>query len=339
MIRAISLLFNFAFLSLITLWAQTPDRLNTPKHNSDTYYTEDYSAIDTISLKYFPLAVGNVYKYYYGFSSGNNYYFKVRVVKDTIINSKKYFITSQALPGYGYSGGLFRVDSTTGNILQRVNTGYCTNTPFELFRDSLRASLGDSTFMCPQNIIKHYCYDTSYFTLFGYAVKVKRFSSYYSGVWTTATYGMNFGIISYTYQSSEGMSAQSLVGCYVNGILYGDTILTGVENISSEVPAGYSLSQNYPNPFNPETKIRFTVPLRRGVGGWNNDGVCIVRLTVYDALGREVETLVNDVNQPGTYEVTFNARRGGSSSLNSGVYFYRLVTDGFSETKRMVLVK
>ena len=110
--------------------------------------------------------------------------------------------------------------------------------------------------------------------------------------------------------------------------------IIGIQNVSTEIPSSFSLCQNYPNPFNPETKIRFSIPLRRGDGGWNTDGVGIVRLTVYDALGREVETLINEALQPGTYEVTFNG-----SKYNSGVYFYRLMTDGFTETKRMILLK
>jgi photosystem II stability/assembly factor-like uncharacterized protein len=110
--------------------------------------------------------------------------------------------------------------------------------------------------------------------------------------------------------------------------------LVNISHISEILPSSYSLSQNYPNPFNPETKIKISVPLRRGDGGWNNDWMGLVRLTVYDALGREVETLVNEALQPGTYEVTFNGSR-----YNSGVYFYSLVTDGFTEAKRMLLIK
>jgi hypothetical protein len=112
-------------------------------------------------------------------------------------------------------------------------------------------------------------------------------------------------------------------GCKINGIVYGDTLLTGVENISSEVPSLYSLSQNYPNPFNPITNVKFSI-LNAGE----------VKLVVYDIMGREVQTLVNESLQAGTYETTFDG-----SSLNSGVYFYKLVTEGFTETKRMTLIK
>ena len=75
--------------------------------------------------------------------------------------------------------------------------------------------------------------------------------------------------------------------------------LVGIENIGTETPSSFSLGQNYPNPFNPVTKIRFDIPRWRGEGGWTT-------LRVYDVMGREVQTLVNERLEPGTYEVTFN---------------------------------
>ena len=148
--KTVFLLLFIALLNLISLCVQAANRTDSFKPNQNSCTKKTNLTVDTVSLKYFPLAVGNVYKYFfYGFSSGNNYYFKVRIVKDTVIGSKRYFVTSQALPGYGYSAGLLRIDSATGSILQRVNTGYCTSTPFELFRDSLRAKLLGFNFCVP----------------------------------------------------------------------------------------------------------------------------------------------------------------------------------------------
>jgi len=107
--------------------------------------------------------------------------------------------------------------------------------------------------------------------------------------------------------------------------------LMGVEKIGSEIPSSYSLSQNYPNPFNPSTKIKFSVPLWRGLRGWNEGNV---RLSVFDITGKEVATLVNEQLQPGTYETDWNA-----SSFSSGVYFYKIVAGNFSETRKMILMK
>ncbi|MGA2667909.1 MAG: T9SS type A sorting domain-containing protein [Ignavibacteria bacterium] len=105
----------------------------------------------------------------------------------------------------------------------------------------------------------------------------------------------------------------------------------GIKPISSSVPGSFELYQNYPNPFNPSTKIKFLIPdfpLLKGVRGMG------VRLVIYDILGCEVTTLVNEQLKPGTYEVTWDA-----SDYPSGVYFYKLTTDNFNQTKRMVLIK
>ncbi len=110
----------------------------------------------------------------------------------------------------------------------------------------------------------------------------------------------------------------------------------GVNNISTEVPASFSLSQNYPNPFNPNTKINFSIPPSKGARGM------IIKLVVFDILGREIKTLINEELEPGIYEVDFNG-----ANLPSGIYFYRLIAGdpstgsglNFTETKTMVLVK
>ncbi|HEY5125564.1 MAG TPA: exo-alpha-sialidase [Ignavibacteria bacterium] len=99
--------------------------------------------------------------------------------------------------------------------------------------------------------------------------------------------------------------------------------ITGIENITSEIPKEFKLMQNYPNPFNPTTNVQFSII-----------NVQFVILKVFDILGREVATLVKEQLKPGTYEVSFDG-----SMLNSGVYFYRLLTPDFSETKRMLMIK
>ncbi len=104
--------------------------------------------------------------------------------------------------------------------------------------------------------------------------------------------------------------------------------LVGVETETNNLPAAFSLSQNYPNPFNPTTKIRFSVPsnVKREVGN--------VVLKLYDALGKEIAVLVNEVKTPGNYEVAFDANK-----LASGIYYYRLKVGDFTETKKMILLK
>jgi hypothetical protein len=104
---------------------------------------------------------------------------------------------------------------------------------------------------------------------------------------------------------------------------------TGVESIAG-VPQNFSLEQNYPNPFNPSTTISYVV----GVAGGQPSAAGNVRLAVYDMLGREVAVLVNEKKEAGMYTATWNA-----SGMASGVYLYRLTTDGYTASRSMVLLK
>ncbi len=99
--------------------------------------------------------------------------------------------------------------------------------------------------------------------------------------------------------------------------------LVCITALNTPVPKDFILSQNYPNPFNPVTSIRYGLPRQLHV-----------KLNVLDALGREVETLVNRVQQAGTYEVSFNGL-----NYNSGVYFYHFIAGDYSQTKMMTLIK
>ncbi len=92
------------------------------------------------------------------------------------------------------------------------------------------------------------------------------------------------------------------------------------------IPLNFHLKQNYPNPFNPETTIEFDLPERS-----------YVKLVVYDVLGREVTTLVNESKAPGTYEVKFDAEQ--TNSLPSGVYFYKLESGNIGQTRKFILMK
>ncbi|VAX29584.1 Alkaline phosphatase [hydrothermal vent metagenome] len=127
-------------------------------------------------------------------------------------------------------------------------------------------------------------------------------------------------------------------------------VVTGVKNESRNLPNEYSLEQNYPNPFNPSTTIKYAIPRHGGQANVERDlsrfngselkSALQVQLKVYDILGREVATLVNEQQKAGYYEVNFNA-----SSLTSGIYFYKLNVyapgraGSFVETKKMILLR
>ncbi len=99
--------------------------------------------------------------------------------------------------------------------------------------------------------------------------------------------------------------------------------ITSISKNQNLVPNTYNLSQNYPNPFNPTTIIEFSIPLTK-----------FVTLKVFDLLGRELSTLVNEEKLPGNYEIKFNG-----TCYPSGVYFYRLQAGSFSQTKKLILLK
>jgi PKD repeat protein len=137
---------------------------------------------------------------------------------------------------------------------------------------------------------------------------------------------MGFGGISDTISciwrvfSYNGMDSLSSQNQY---LVYLIRHVIGIKIISSSVPGEFNLFENYPNPFNPSTKIRYDLP--KG---------CFVEIVLYDVLGNIVETLVNEKQRPGTYEVTFNGEK-----YASGIYFYKITAGGFTNVKKMVLLK
>jgi hypothetical protein len=137
---------------------------------------------------------------------------------------------------------------------------------------------------------------------------------------------VSFPIIIYT-QNNPG-SIDFIVHIFSNGYFFwGDSftvpVPTGIAENETNLPVEYALKQNYPNPFNPVTTIKYQIP-----------AMSFVTLKVYDVLGSEIITLVNEEKPVGSYEVTFNA-----VELPSGIYFYRLQAGDFVETKKMVLMK
>lgn len=129
-----------------------------------------------------------------------------------------------------------------------------------------------------------------------------------------------FKIVSGTHTLYAGESSTALLTG--RGLHEYSWNVSGITN-NGETPIEFKLSQNYPNPFNPATRISYQIP----VSG-------LVKLSVYDFLGREVETLVNEYKQAGFYDIEFNA-----SELSSGTYFYRIQSNEFISTKKMLYIK
>jgi len=284
-------------------------------------------AWDTTAAKYYPLKVGNTYvfsNYIHMVKCRSLYTGKSRIsitAETTMPNGKKYF---------EFSGGYFdttfitfwkyqRIDSATMNVY-----GYRTSNQTEYLIDSLIGST-NSTF-------KSYRFEIpsgqgiygglQSQIILGSQRMVRPAHVTHSPIFISYDLIEGIGYGGYYYCLDDGRSSD-LLGCVINGVVYGDTVMTGVTQISSEVPENFLLKQNYPNPFNPTTKINYEL---RTAG--------FVSLRVYDVMGKEVSELVNENQKAGSYEVIFNG-----ANLPSGIYYYKIETNGFTEVKKMSLVK
>ncbi len=149
---------------------------------------------------------------------------------------------------------------------------------------------------------------------------------------TWSSFNMGFADVTSSNLKIKSVAGQVFVGTvkhentqvisgFLADTLFGGTLVSVGDG--KELPKTFSLEQNYPNPFNPSTKIKFAIPRESHV-----------TLKVYDILGQEVTTLVNEVVQPGYHEILYVGSR-----LTSGVYFYRLVSDDYASIKKFILLK
>lgn len=146
------------------------------------------------------------------------------------------------------------------------------------------------------------------------------------------------GILDWPKYRIDSFQLTDAAGSSTNGIIYIDNLRLVKKSVTSDVqsneesiPQNFILYQNYPNPFNPSTKIKFNIP---SISSSIDDGLQ-VKLVVYDILGNEIATLLNESKPAGTYEVEFLANKG----LPSGVYFYQLKAGDYLDSKKMMLVK
>ena len=147
-------------------------------------------------------------------------------------------------------------------------------------------------------------------------------------VWYTDDWGDTWNVMDHQFQYLYKLYIydNKIWAATNDGLRFNKLIPTSAEPIDH--PSDFKLYQNYPNPFNPITKIRYSIPFVE------TRHAPSVQLRVYDLLGRVTATLVNKQQQPGNYEVEFNALQ-----LSSGVYFYKLSAGEFVETKKMILMK
>ncbi len=144
------------------------------------------------------------------------------------------------------------------------------------------------------------------------------------GQFVRKAYGLNFVAgqtvwIGFRYYNNAAVDGFAI---YLDDVMVGSPNV-GINPNGNNIPDKFALEQNYPNPFNPTTNIRFSLPKATNV-----------QLVIYNSMGQEVRSLVNEFKNAGSYTVDFNA-----STLASGTYFYKIITSDFVETKKMTLVK
>lgn len=288
-----------------------------------------FSQIDT--TVYFPLEIGNRWDFKSGewSPSGPPVSYDTLVYKittDTLMpNGHKYFKIS---PGYVNFNDFIRADSIGIYFYDIRNNREWLFFKFNLelgiysYPNSAHLSIAydrdptDSTWY-----IKIYKWADYNMYLFGDSTRVIRYF-YDTGLDDSyfITISPKYGFIGIEADAWQATYYQSLLGCTISGITYG--ILTAI-SVEKQLPDKFQLFQNYPNPFNPETAINYQLSSRS-----------FVTLKVFDVLGREVATLVNEEKPAGRYEVSFNANK-----LSSGIYFYTVTAGSFHKTKKMLLLK
>src|SRR4030095_6507073 len=255
---------------------------------------------DTTAAKYLPLQIGNVWVYRgdaQAYIMNGRSYKTYKVIGTLDSLGKRYYLlqVSIVMISGTISSGVFhfsypiRIDSVTMNVYNLQPD--CNRN--EMLIDSLRARLNDSTIICRQMYFAENSklIDTSAYFIFNNSFPAKKYNEFYGPIYTTV-YAKGIGIVNYRFAYQMNQCLDTLRGCVINGVLYGDTsTVVGIHQINSEVPLKFSLLQNYPNPFNPITNVKFQIP-KSG----------FAKLIVFDVLGKEVKILVNQQLSPGIYE-------------------------------------
>jgi hypothetical protein len=305
---------------------------------------------------FFPLQVGNTWVYNCtifgetcGFCAKR---VKLKVMTSSVINGKTYYQLQSTVINVSGScmGGGFctsfpvttpiRIDSVTGNLLSYSTSGGCAWSPNEVMVDSFRARLHDTIWTgCqpPNQWAAYVCTDTNNIAVCGLSRQARGYTRYMFEGGGGRSYVKGIGpyaaSATWLFWDRPCMSQVSFRGSVINGVVCGDTsMLVGIHQISTEVPESFALYQNYPNPFNPVTKIRFDISPLLGEVSEGRGG--LVKLIIFDLLGKEITTLVNEQLGPGTYEVSWDA-----TNYPSGVYFCKLEGGDYTESKKMVLSK
>lgn len=270
------------------------------------------------SQDYYPLRIGNEW-FYRSVSlppNDSTISFSARVIGDSLFsNGHRYFVLNED----DIMGQRFvRVDSTS--------VYYFTGQDQRVFR--LDGQVGDTTWLGwgPYAFVRLARIDTS--TIFGSSQRILTFEL--DGLlYAVLKLSKQFGPLTEWRYSDPPPPwpewGRELLGCTIDSVRYGNTLgITGNDNR----PLSFTLDQNFPNPFNPETHIAYTLPSRSPVV-----------LLIFDLLGREICTLVDQIEPAGARSVRWNGRDSQGHPVGSGVYVYQLRTPEFSQARKMLLLR
>lgn len=300
------------------------------------------SIVDENPLDYYPLHVGDKWiyqiKHIPGWSGNEtNYSLTREVLCDTIFsNSIKYYRIKESRDDTNLvhiyneridsiKGKIYRVDSLFQDNDERLiyDLSIKDGTSFPTWNLYLNSYLEEVIFKIENSIQQIFENDTS-------LKEAVLFETEQEGTIHGTSYILAKDIGIFYHHSSwlDGFDQfQFLQSAHINGVKYGDTTLVGIYEKTNNIQIEFSLSQNYPNPFNPTTTIEYTIP----VGATHES---LIQLRIFDVLGREIATLVNEIKKPGTYQVTFNAE-----NLSSGIYFYEFRSGQSKFVGKMNLMK
>jgi len=270
---------------------------------------------------YFPLEIGNRWDYRHEYHYPGGVWvdtFSIEIVGQKILsNDLEYFEFSNPLPFGNYHPKFVREEETKIYFFDEGDSIDCFAFRFDLPRDTFYLNCKNNQTFITEVI------DSIYF--WGVSTVNQR---HWIGWEHQYSFFDKIGIYEYDKYWVLTEDYYDLSGCIISDTTYGE-LLVSVANINQN-PTNFNLSQNYPNPFNPTTTIKYQIPdLPAG-----RQGLSFVTLKVHDVLGNKVAALINEEKPAGSYEVDFDA-----SGLTSGVYFYRLQTGEFVETKKMILLR
>jgi hypothetical protein len=321
---------KWVVLIIACLFTNILSQTNVSPHFSELKGMEDQQRKSNLLpneiVNLYPLAIGNKWIYLTVSVVNPNIIYGValnEVIGDSIAaNGKLYY----HLKDKDYHS-LERVDTVDGKVYRFYEHPNLTESEYVII--DLFSEVGDTliTFNPGYPGLTSYLITTSIdsFYKWGSTRLRKNFTQNTFPVISHFVYGEDLGMDHYT-SVLIGYSVyfeRSLKGCVINGIVYGDTTLTGIDDEEKPIATEFRLEQNYPNPFNPSTIINFQLPVSSDV-----------TLKVYDILGNEIATLVNEEKPSGSYEVGFDGK-----GLPSGIYFYQLKSGSFVETKKMLMIK